>query len=97
MHCPSNIILNSRFLWIEIHTDGDYTWLSTVPLSQRLNPLRYEIGLGPRLPIKGSPSVRRLIVLNKNARWNLLWSNFKWNHLGGKSRWERTQKGTSDV
>lgn len=89
MYCPSNIILNSRFLWIELHTDGDYTGLSNVPIRQRLNPLRYEIGMGPRVPIKGTPSVRRLIVINNDGRWNLLWSNFKWKHLGGKARYEK--------
>lgn len=89
MHCPSNIILNSRFLWIEIHTDGDFNGFTEVPARQRINPLRYQIGIGPNLPIKGTPSVRRLIILNKNGRWNIAWSNFRWKYLGGKKRWEK--------
>lgn len=88
MDCPEKNMIRMPWLSVTLHLRGDVAW-EYVTWAERLNPLRYEVRLGPRLPVKGTPSVRHLIILNKNARWNVSWSNFRWKYLGGKKRWEK--------
>jgi hypothetical protein len=97
MYCPHFILIRLPWLSVTLHTHGDVPW-KYVTWAERLNPLRYEAWIGPRLPVKGTPSVRALIVLNEDARWNIMWANFRWKHLGGEARYEkrraRKTKGT---
>jgi hypothetical protein len=88
MDCPHFILIRLPWLSVTLHTRGDVRW-KYVTWAERLNPLRYEVRIGPRLPVKGTPSVRHLIVLNRDGLWRVKWANFNWKHLGGEDRYEK--------
>lgn len=72
MFCPSEMILNARWGYITVHTGADYR---VTPKRILWNPLRWEVGIGPRRPCA--------IVLNRDGRLFLIWSNFRY-------RWFKT-------
>lgn len=47
MYCPHTILINNRVLFVMLHTTGDYNWKRQIPLTNWLNPRRYEITLFP--------------------------------------------------
>lgn len=48
MHCPHKIVFYRRWLSVTCHTRADY--MTKVPLSELLNPLRYSLCLRPGTP-----------------------------------------------
>ena len=73
MFCPHSVVHDGNYVYVLRHERSDY--YSGAPISERLNPLRYEITFFPRRPY--------LITLNKDAWLNLKWANFNW-HLWRK-------------
>lgn len=68
MFVPNEFVGNFWFGYIIRHTKTDY--LQGSPLIERLNPLRYEIGIGRDRPC--------VIVLNRKAWMQREWSNFNY-------------------
>lgn len=74
MFCPSVMIVNARWGYITCHTGADYR---VTPARILWNPLRWEVGIGPRRPCA--------IRINKGGRLFLRWANFRY-------RWFKTAK-----
>ena len=77
MDCRSTILVNNKFLFLMIHTDGDYNCKSQIGRHEWLNPLRYQFAV--RLQGKS------LFTFNKDRKLGLRWSNFNYrNGIGCK-------------
>ena len=70
MHCPEHIILDSKIVFITLHTSWDYQRLRWVPWRERLNPLRYEFII--------APFTKYRTVINKDGTWARRASNWWW-------------------
>ena len=68
MFDPSEVVLDRWRIWVCRYCRTDYAQGS--PLRERLNPLRYEIGLRPSRygPVKWR--------INRRGQWAVRWSNF---------------------
>ena len=62
MECRHKIVLNSRLLFITVHTKADYHF--GIPFLELLNPLRYSVTLFQKW------------TLNKGGRASITASNF---------------------
>lgn len=76
MFCPSVMLLNARWGYITVHTGADYR---VTPRRILWNPLRWQIGIGPRRPCA--------IVINRGGRAFQRWANFRYRHF--KTREEK--------
>lgn len=65
MYCPESIILNSKLIFITIHTKCDYLTKSHIPKKEKINILRYEFIF--------LPYTKYRFEINKNGK---LWNNF---------------------
>lgn len=70
MYCPSSIILNSKIVFITLHTSADYYRASQIPWGERLNPLRYELIF--------APFTKHRTVINKDGKLATKFSNLIW-------------------
>ena len=77
MYCPTEWVGDFWFGYIVRHCKTDY--MQGSPLSERLNPLRYEIGIGRDRPV--------WFVINRGGKLARKWSNFTW-RLYRKRLWE---------
>lgn len=68
MFDPTEFIVSARWGYIVRHTRTDYYRGS--PLIERLNPFRYEIGIGRGRPCR--------FIWNRKAWMQRRWSNFNW-------------------
>ena len=84
MHDEKSVFAWEGRIWIAHNGRGDIRW-EYRPLTERLNPLRYEVGL--RWPHRNAP-VRWCI--NRNGKWHRAFSNLTW-RLWRKRRWERSR------
>lgn len=50
MFCSKRMVLDGRWGYVSREESADYNYRRDVPLGVRLNPLRYEIGIGRRRP-----------------------------------------------
>lgn len=82
MNCPEHLIFQTRFcrLWHIQRADIPRRF---VTWAEALNPLRYELAIGP------GPG--RFFVINRDARWNLAFANLRW-RLWGRRRFERNKR-----
>ena len=69
MYCPETIVFDHLRLFIVHHGRGDIRW-KLRPLTERWNPLRYEIGLRTS---KYGPVRWRI---NRDGKLATKWSNF---------------------
>ena len=76
MKCKHTILVNNRFIFIMIFTDGDYMERSQIKRKEWLNPLRYEIIF--RAPI--GKWGKDLFTFNRDKKLGLKWANFNWKH-----------------
>lgn len=74
MFDPTEFIYGNRYCHITRYCSRD--WLQGSPLRERLNPLRYEIGIGKR---------PRRIIINRRGRAAITFANFVY-HLKRKER-----------
>lgn len=79
MFCPHEILINSRRLFVQVHTGIDY--VRGAPWLVRYNPLRWEIILGERRDFQPHK-----IVINRDGRAYLAWAKFWWD-AGYKHIW----------
>lgn len=79
MFCSSVMLLYARWGYIACHTGADYR---VTPKRILWNPLRWQIGIGPKRPCA--------IVLNRDGRLFLRWANFRY-------RWFKTAKEQATV
>lgn len=77
MYCQEVCLVSTRLFSVTRHEGQDY--LQGSPLRVRLNPLRYQLGIG-------RPGRRRYV--NLGGRWNRQVSNLAW-CLWGRRCWER--------
>lgn len=83
MYDPTEWVGDFWFGYVCRHCRTDY--MRGSPLIERLNPLRYEIGLGRKRPCR--------IVINRKGRWARKWSDFNW--WLWKRRYRRFRGGQS--
>jgi len=67
MFCSTRMVLDTRWGYVSREESCDYTRREDVPLKVKLNPLRYEIGIGRRRPCR--------IRINKGKRAWLVVAN----------------------
>lgn len=68
MYDPTEFIANGRLGYVVRHCKADY--MQGSPLIERLNPLRYEIGVGASRPCR--------FKWNRDAWMLRAWANFNW-------------------
>lgn len=71
MDCRSTILADNKFIFLIIHTNGDYNCKSQIERREWFNLLRYEFTL--RLPIGR-------YTFNKDRKLGIKWSNFNFKH-----------------
>jgi len=81
MYCPESVMRSSAYLWICHYGKGDIDW-NLRPLSERINPLRYEIGIRTEKWCKPRFYINRKGCLSShlsNLTWRL-WRKRLYNH-----------------
>lgn len=67
MHCPQFIVSDNKYVFVTLNAKWDYLYFKQVPLSERLNPLRYEFIL--------APFTKYRTVINKDGALAIKFSN----------------------
>ncbi len=76
MDCRSTILANNKFIFLMMHTNGDYNCKSQIQRHEWFNLLRYEFTL--RLPI--GRYGKNICTFNKGRKLGIKWSNFNFKH-----------------